>query len=143
MTPPRSLLRLGWAFHRALFRATGGRIGTQRAADGLGTLFLLSRGRKSGAIRKNALFYVDDGSAFVVVASNAGGNADPSWWLNLQANPDAEIALAGDRIAVRAREASATERDRLWSRLEALNPRYATYRSQSGRNIPIVVLERR
>jgi len=37
------------------------------------------------------LFYLEDGPNFVVVASNAGDNADPQWWKNLQATPDASV----------------------------------------------------
>jgi deazaflavin-dependent oxidoreductase (nitroreductase family) len=143
VTPPRAVLRVGWAVHRALFAATGGRLGARRAGDGLGTLFLLSRGRKTGTIRRNGLYYLEDGPNLVVVASNAGDGADPQWWLNLQATPDAEAALGTRRIPVRARAATADEAARLWPRLDAGNPEYATYRARSGRPIPIVVLEPR
>lgn len=143
MTPPRPLLRLGWAFHRALFRVTGGRIGTQRAGDGLGTLFLLSTGRKSGAARRNGLFYIEDGPNFVVVASNAGDSVDPGWWRNLQATPECEVAVGGTRTRVHARATSAEEATRLWPRLDAANPEYATYRRKASREIPVVILEPR
>jgi F420H(2)-dependent quinone reductase len=144
MTPPRPLLLLGWAFHRALFRVTGGRVGTQRAAgNGLGTLFLTSAGRTSGAIRRNALFYIEDGQDLIVVASNAGGNVDPNWWRNLQATPDAEVEIATKRLPVRARAATADEAARLWPRLDAANPNFAIYRAKAGREIPVVLLEPR
>ncbi|HEU4920726.1 MAG TPA: nitroreductase/quinone reductase family protein, partial [Candidatus Limnocylindrales bacterium] len=84
MTPPRPVLRIGWAVHRALFAATRGRLGTTRPGRRVGTLFLLVRGRKSGTLRRTGLFYVEDGPAFVVVASNAGEDADPNWSLNLR-----------------------------------------------------------
>jgi deazaflavin-dependent oxidoreductase (nitroreductase family) len=143
MTPPRPILRIGWALHGALFRASGGRIGTRRAGDGLGTLFLLSKGRTTGTVRQNALFYVEDDPNFVVVASNAGEDADPGWWRNLQATPDAEVQLGTRRIAVRARAASAEEAARLWPRFDAANPEYAAYRAKSTRDIPVVILEPR
>jgi deazaflavin-dependent oxidoreductase (nitroreductase family) len=143
MTPPRPILRIGWAIHKALVRATGGRVGTQRAGDGLGTLFLSSLGRKSGTIRRNALFYVEDGPRFVVVASNAGEDVDPGWWRNLQATPEAEVWLGGKRIPIRAREATPEEAARLWPRLDAANPQYAAYRAKTTRTIPVVILEPR
>jgi deazaflavin-dependent oxidoreductase (nitroreductase family) len=143
MTPPRPILRIGWAIHRALFRATGGRVGTQRAGDGLGTLFLSSVGRKSGAIRRNALFYIEDGPNFVVVASNAGEDVDPGWWRNLQAAPTAEVEVGGRRTPVHARAGSAEEALRLWPRLDAANPEYAAYRAKTSREIPVVILEPR
>jgi len=76
MIPPRPLYLAGWALHRALFRATGGRVGTTRPGGdgGLGTLFLETTGRTSGKRRGTALFYLDDGRNLAVVASNAGAD---------------------------------------------------------------------
>ena len=140
---PRPILRAGWALHRALFRLTGGRVGTQRAGNGLGTLFLLSTGRNSGAIRRNGLFYIEDGRTFVVVASNAGEDADPNWWRNLQATPDSTVELGTRRIPIRARAATPDEATRLWPRLDAGYGEYARYRATATREIPIVLLEPR
>jgi deazaflavin-dependent oxidoreductase (nitroreductase family) len=144
MIPPRWVFRIGWAFHKALFAASGGRAGAQRPRDGkLGTLFLLSTGRTSGQVRRNALYYVEDGPNLVVVASNIGADLDPSWWLNLQARPDAEVELGVDRRAVRARAATADERERLWPRFVAAFPAYNEYRRKTSRPIPLVILESR
>lgn len=140
MTPPRPILRIGWAIHKALFAMTGGRVGTERPGRRVGTLFLLSRGRKTGAVRRNGLFYVEDGAGYVVAASNAGEDADPQWWLNLQANPEADVELGRERVAVRARPATADEAARLWPRLEAGYPEYAAYRARAARDIPVVLL---
>jgi F420H(2)-dependent quinone reductase len=141
MTPPRPILRLGWAFHKLFFRMTGGRLGTEQAGNGLGTLFLQTTGRRSGAVRRNALFYVQDGPNRVVVASNAGADVDPAWWLNLQATPAATIEVGRERLAVLARLASADEEARLWPRLVAANPEYAAYRERTSRPISVVILE--
>ncbi len=143
MTPPRVFLRIGWALHRALFRATGGRAGTRPAGTGLGTLFLVSTGRTTGAIRRNGLFFIEDGEDLVVVASNAGRDVDPSWWRNLQAKPDAEVEIGTRLLLVRARAATADEAVRLWPRLDAGYREYAAYRSRATRQIPIVILEPR
>lgn len=143
MTPPRPVLRIGWALHRALFAASGGRLGTTRPGRRVGTLFLLARGRTTGKLRRTGLFYVEDGSAFAVVASNAGEDADPNWWLNLRANPDAAVEVGRERIAVRAREATDDEAERLWPRLVAGYPEFEAYRRKATRRIPIVMLERR
>jgi hypothetical protein len=45
------------------------------------------------------------------------------------------------RVAVRAREASAAERERLWPILTASYSPYQDYRSRAQREIPIVLLE--
>ena len=143
MTPPRPILKLGWAIHKALFRVTGGRVGTQQADGGLGTLFLLSTGRTTGAIRRNGLFYIEDGPNLVVVASNAGEDADPNWWRNLKAKADAVIEIGTRKVFVRARAAAAEEAARLWPRLDAAYPEYAVYRRKATRDIPVVILEPR
>lgn len=144
MTPPRPVLRAFWALHRGLRRATGGRLGTSRASsDRIGTLFLHTVGRKSGQPRVNGLFYLLDGPNLVVVASNAGSVVDPAWFLNLRDQPDAEVEFGGKRRPVRAREATAEEAARLWPRLVAANPDYASYRAKVSRPIPVVILEPR
>ena len=142
MTLPRPVLELAWAFHRLLFRVTGGRVGTERAGTGLGTLFLTTTGRTSGQPRGTAVFYVEDDGRQVVVASNAGANRDPAWWRNLQAVPRATVDLAGEHFAVRARRATGNEAADLWPRLIAAHPPFATYRAGVDREIPVVILER-
>ena len=144
MIPPRPVLRLYWWLHRALRRVSGGRLGTARPrGHGVGTLFLHTVGRRTSEPRVNALFFLDEGSDVVVVASNAGAGTDPAWWLNLQARPEAEIEIGGQRRRVRARIATIEEADRLWPRLDAGNPDYAAYRARADRRIPVVILEPR
>lgn len=141
MTPPRPILRLLWGLHNGLRRVSGGRLGTSAArGEGLATLFLHTTGWKSGKPRVTGLFYIRDGSDFVVVASNAGASADPAWCLNLRKRPEAEVEIAGRRQPVHAREANAEEHDRLWPRLVAANPDYAAYRATAGRPIPVFVI---
>ena len=144
MIPPRPVLRLYWWLHRALRRVSGGRLGTTTPrGDGVGTLFLHTLGRRTREPRVNALFYLDEGSDVVVVASNAGAATDPAWWLNLRARPEAEIEIGGQRRHVRARIATTEETDRLWPRLDAGNPDYAAYRAKADRPIAVVILEPR
>jgi F420H(2)-dependent quinone reductase len=144
MIPPRWVFRIGWAVHKGLFAASGGRIGAERPRDGkLGTLFLVSTGRRSGQVRRNALFYLEDGPNLAVVASNAGAESEPSWWLNLQARPDTHVELGTRRRFVHARAATPEEREHLWPRLVAANPSYDEYRRTASRPIPVVVLEPR
>lgn len=87
------------------------------------------------------LYYLTDGPNYVIVASNAGVADEPSWWLNLQDQPDADIDLPDGPHPVRAREADDVEHSRLWPRLVAGEPRYETYAQTAGRTIPVVILE--
>jgi deazaflavin-dependent oxidoreductase (nitroreductase family) len=133
-----------WTFHRALHRLTGGRGTTEAPSNGrVGTLFLVSTGRRTGKVRRNGLFYIEDGENFIVVASNAGENVDPQWWKNLQANPEAVVDIGTHHVAVRARAATPDEAARLWPLLEAGYPEFRRYRAGVLRKIPVVILERR
>lgn len=141
MRIPRAVYRASWVVDRVLDRLSGGRFDDVR--PGPPTLRLTTIGRTSGQPRENGVYYLADGERLVVVASNAGSGRDPGWWRNLQAQPDAEVRLSRRLRRVRAREASPEEAAALWPRLDALNPRYAEYRAESGRPIPVVILEPR
>jgi deazaflavin-dependent oxidoreductase (nitroreductase family) len=144
MIPPRWLYETGWALHRALFAATGGRLGASSASgDRLGTLFLITTGRRTGAPHRTGLNYLEDGTNLAVVASNAGADRDPAWWLNLRAQPDAEVQIGPLRRPIRARLADVAERQRLWPRFVRATAMYEAYRHAAGREIPVVILEPR
>lgn len=143
MPPPRPVLRLFWAIHRVLWRLSGHRLGTVAPGKSVGWLFLVSTGRTSGALRRTGVFYLEDGTNFVVVASNAGADVDPQWWRNLEVTPEASVEIGRQTIPVRARRASGDEMARLWPRLIAANPDYAAYRAGTTREIPIGILEPR
>lgn len=136
------MLRIGWTLHRAVFAISGGRLGLRAAAQQrLGVLRLRTLGRRSGQERTTMLYYVEDGPDLAVVASNAGSDAPPAWWLNLQASPEAEVDLPDGRRPVVARAADAEEQVRLWPRLVASFDQYESYAAMTEREIPIVILE--
>ncbi len=108
---------------------------------GMPVLLLTTTGRKSGQPRSNALLYLPEGEACVVIASNAGEPRHPAWWLNLAADPKAQLQRAGQLTAVVAREAVGDERARLWSKWLDKEPSYAVYEQRTSRKIPVVVLE--
>lgn len=114
---PRVFLRIFWALHRALYRVTGGRIGLSRPQAGkkFGMLRLTTVGRRSGQRREAMIGYYPDGESLVTLAMNGWGEGEPAWWLNLQARPDATVDLPEGRRHVRARAATGTERERLWT----------------------------
>jgi deazaflavin-dependent oxidoreductase (nitroreductase family) len=100
-------------------------------------------GAKSGKLRTTPLVYMPDGENLLVVASKGGYPRDPGWMHNLRANPDTEVQIERVRRKVRAREASAEERDRLWPEAARYNPHWARYRKRTSREIPLVLLEPR
>lgn len=129
-----------WHAHRLVFRLTGR--GTEPArSDRLGTLAIRTVGRNSGEQRETLVWYMDDPPNRVLVASNAGSDRHPAWWLNLEVQPEAQVSVDGEWGRVTARLATPEEAARLWPRLEQLNPAYRSYRLASRREIPVVILE--
>jgi deazaflavin-dependent oxidoreductase (nitroreductase family) len=114
---PRIALRTFWLLHRALYRATNGRIGLRQPERGatFGMLRLHTVGRRSGPERVAMDGYFEDGAHLVTLAMNGWGKTDPAWWLNLQAEPLATVELPGGTRSVRARAATGAERARLWA----------------------------
>lgn len=128
--------------HAALVRASGGRIRRSFLfTGGMPILVLTTTGRKSGKRRSTPVGYLRAGDGFAVLASNAGSHRAPAWWLNLQADPTAEVLAEGSRHGVRARRAEPHEEQALWAEFARLNPGFDEYRRLTERRIPVVLLE--
>ena len=114
---PRVFVRIAWVLHRAYYRLTGGRRGLWRPKAGakFGTMRLTTLGRRSGQPRVAIVGYYEDGPNLVTMAMNGWAEAEPAWWLNLQAHPDTVVELKDGPRAVRARVAAGAERERLWA----------------------------
>jgi deazaflavin-dependent oxidoreductase (nitroreductase family) len=143
--PPSWFVHAAWRVHRALHRLSGGRLlWTPANRRGWGALRLTTVGRKSGQERSVIIGYLDAGPDLVALAMNGWDEGHPSWWLNLEAHPDAVVRLAGqDPRPVRARRAAGPERDRLWQRWAAVNPQLDAYAGLRSTETPVVVLEPR
>jgi deazaflavin-dependent oxidoreductase (nitroreductase family) len=116
-TPPRFVIGTFWFLHRAMVRFSGGRMGLSQPRPGgrFGMLRLTTIGRRSGEARVAIVGYFEDGRDLVTLAMNGWADAEPAWWLNLQAHPDAVAELKDGPRSVRARVAGGEERDRLWA----------------------------
>ena len=134
---PPDISLLG-AEHVRRYQETDGAVGY--LWNGVPTLLLTTTGRRSGASHTTPLIYARDGDDYLVVASMGGAPQHPSWYLNITANPDAEIQVKGDVIPVRARTASDEEKPRLWKVVTAQWPNYDVYQTRTDRVIPLVVL---
>ncbi len=123
-----------------LLERSGGRLG--RHFFGARVFVLEVVGRKSGALRRVPLLYVEDGDGWAVLAANGGNPRPPAWWLNLRAAGRGHAVFGRRRVAVTAREATAQEHDRLFTALVANYPPVADYPGYTERRIPVVILER-
>ncbi len=140
--PPRWFIRLFWSLHRGLFRITGGRLGLRRAkADRWGMMRLTTIGRRTGQERSVILGYFDDGPNLVTMAMNGWAEAEPAWWLNLQAHPEATVAVVGGKREVRGRAAGGDERARLWDRWRELDKDLDDFAARRPEETAVVILE--
>jgi deazaflavin-dependent oxidoreductase (nitroreductase family) len=76
---------------------------------------LTTEGRRSGESRTTPLIHRTDGDRWGVAASKGGAPDNPSWFENLQANPEAATQVKGEKVPVRAKTSEGEERSRLWS----------------------------
>ena len=130
--------------HSWLLRRSGGRLRRSWLfAAGQPVISLTTTGRKSGKPRSTAVACFVDGDRLVSAGMNLGKSSHPAWALNLIANPQATIAIAGETVDVTARQAEGEERERLWRRWVELQPSAEAFEDLAGREIPLFVLSRR
>jgi deazaflavin-dependent oxidoreductase (nitroreductase family) len=115
--------------------ASGGRL---RGHD---ALLLTTRGRRTGRLRRTALYYGRDGDRYLLVATTVAGAGHPAWYLNLLENPAVVLQVRSDTSAAMARPATASERPRMWQLMVSVFPKYATYQAKVRSDLPVVVVE--
>ena len=117
----------------------------RRSLTSLGTGFplcyLTTTGRRTGEARTVPLLHVADSDRVVLIASNWGRRRHPAWALNLDACPEALVAIDGLERVYTARRATSEERSRYWAEAVRFWPGYDDYRSRAGRKIRVFVLD--
>jgi F420H(2)-dependent quinone reductase len=150
LTPKGKTLAWITRIHRRLYTLTGGLLGAtlvQRGEIGdrfplrtMRVMLLTTIGRSSGEPRTVPLPYFSyDGRTFVI-ASFAGGEKHPLWFLNLRAHPAVTVQIGRHRAPAHAVELAGAERAAIWDRLTVDWPRYHLYQSGTSRTIPLVEL---
>lgn len=124
--------------HTLAYRLTGGRVGRRLVDNDM--LLLTTRGRKTGTPHTVPLLYLRDGEALVVIASWGGRPNHPHWYLNLEADPEANVQVLGKSWDVTAEPMEAKERDQWWPRIVEAYGGYAAYQARTDRPIPVVRL---
>jgi deazaflavin-dependent oxidoreductase (nitroreductase family) len=132
----------GWvARHIRRYVESGGTRG--HTFNGNDALLLTTRGRRTGRLRRTALYYGRDGERYVLVATAVRGGGDPAWYLNLLHNPAVVVQVRSEIFAGIAAPATASERPRLWRLMVNAVPKYLDYEKRAGRDLAVVVVERR
>ncbi|MFJ5264385.1 nitroreductase family deazaflavin-dependent oxidoreductase [Streptomyces sp. NPDC088387] len=136
------------ALDRGVHRLTRGRLILSGLM--LPSLILTAKGARSGLERRTPLACMPEGSgseaggpSWLLVGSNYGRTAHPSWTANLRAHPDAVVNWRGEDIPVTARLLTGEERAAAWQALLAFWPPYATYQARVERELRVFRLVRR
>jgi deazaflavin-dependent oxidoreductase (nitroreductase family) len=123
-----------------LIERTGGKEGmTMRDMP---VILLVTKGAKSGKIRKTPLMRVEHDGAYALVASLGGAPKHPVWYFNLLADPHVELQDGTERSDMVAREVTGEEKAAWWERAVAAYPDYADYQRKTDREIPVFVAEK-
>ncbi|ONI71331.1 nitroreductase family deazaflavin-dependent oxidoreductase [Actinosynnema sp. ALI-1.44] len=111
-------------------------------APGMPLILVHHTGAKTGRERISPLFYQPVGDNWAVFGTYGGSPRHPAWYINLMANPRATVEADAEEVPVVARLAQGAERERIWAKEIALIPKFAEFEAASGRQTPVVVLER-
>ncbi|MEV6340264.1 nitroreductase family deazaflavin-dependent oxidoreductase [Nocardia vinacea] len=140
-TKPGSwLIRKVTPLDRAILERTNAKY-TLLGPIGAPVMLLTTTGRKSGEPRTQPLLCLHDGDTIYVIGSNFGQQQHPAWTTNLLANPNATVAIAGQRIPVRATLVE-SDKDALFARFVEITSAYGVYRTRTTRDLRIFALTR-
>jgi deazaflavin-dependent oxidoreductase (nitroreductase family) len=109
---------------------------------GMPVILLVTKGARSGKLRKTPLMRVERDGAYALVASLGGAPKHPVWYYNLLADPHIELQDGTERRDMVVREISGEEKAAWWERAVAAFPNYAEYQEKTERQIPVFVAER-
>ncbi len=105
------------------------------------TLLLTTIGRKSGKESTTPVNGLQDGDSYYLVASLAGYDKFPHWYLNLEKNPRVWIQVKGEKVPATARTLTREEKAPLWPRLLAEGqPLWAYFQMFTEREFPVVLV---
>ena len=103
-------------------------------------LLLTTTGRKSQRQRTVIVVCMSVEGNYAVVAANAGLDAQPAWYLNLQQQPQVQIQIGPTKRSVQAEEISGAKREQLWADWIKAHPGYVGYQAKTSRLFPIMLL---
>ena len=124
-----------------LFRATNGRL-TSFGPPAMPMLTLTAVGRRSGEPRSVHLACIERDGDHLVVASSFGQQRHPGWRYNLDANPEVEVQVRGERFAARAEVLSDDRKREVWPEIRRAIPQMVVYEKRTDRNIRVYRLRR-
>jgi deazaflavin-dependent oxidoreductase (nitroreductase family) len=99
-------------------------------------------GRRTGRKRSVQLTSVEHEGDRLLVASAMGQQRHPGWRYNLEANPEVEVQVRGERYRARSRLLTDAEKEAVWDKMRAQVPMIHVYEKRTDRNIRVFRLTR-
>ncbi len=124
-----------------LFKATNGRV-TSMGPPAMPMLTMTAIGRHSGQPRAVHLACLEHDDDYLVVASAMGQHKHPAWRYNIEANPQVQIQMRGERFAARAQALTDSEKQEVWADVRKAIPQMTVYEKRTARNIRVFLLIR-
>jgi F420H(2)-dependent quinone reductase len=137
---------MGWVRDQVeTYERTGGREANTLRDTGLPIIIVITRGAKSGNVRKSPVMRVEHEGEYALVASMGGAPKNPVWYHNIKSDPSSVMIQDGpDPFYTDVRELGpGDERTIWWDRAVAAFPPYADYQKRTERVIPVFVARRR
>jgi deazaflavin-dependent oxidoreductase (nitroreductase family) len=127
------------------FRANGGRVGGN--FEGAPMVLVHHRGRKTGRELVSPMMYLPhetDQRVIYVFASKGGAPTNPDWYYNLVAAGKGAVEIGTETYAVKVRDVTGDERDRIYAEQARRYPGFAEYaeKTEGIRTIPVLELTR-
>ncbi len=124
-----------------IFRATHGRL-TSMGPPAMPMLAMTAIGRRSGRPRSVQLACLPHEGDLLVVASAMGQQRHPAWRYNLDANPEVQVQMRGERFTARARVLTNADKQKVWDDIRQAIPQMKVYETRTDRNIRVYRLSR-
>lgn len=129
---------------RLVFRITDGGNTAVGWLAGLPMIWLTTKGRRTGKLRRSPLLAFPFEDDLAIIGSNFGQAHHPGWALNLESQSEAELEHKEHTLPVQVRRAVEHEIDRIWEAAAHWYPGYRRYRNVvTGREIKLFILQHR
>jgi deazaflavin-dependent oxidoreductase (nitroreductase family) len=122
------------------FRENHGKVAGPFAESDI--LLLTTVGAKSGKSHTTPLVYSTDGDKYVIIASKAGADSDPHWYLNIKANPEVEVEVGDEKFKAKTQITDETTRKQLYNKHAERYSAFVEYQNKTTRVIPVILLEK-
>jgi deazaflavin-dependent oxidoreductase (nitroreductase family) len=124
-----------------IFKVTNGHL-ISMGIPTMPMLTLTTTGRRSGQPRSVQLACLEHDGDYLVVASAMGQQQHPAWRYNIEANPEVQVQMRGERFVARAHMLTDVEKRAVWADIRRAIPQMTVYENRTDRNIRVFRLNR-